>query len=88
MSDISIKEILDRVRRTETRVTKIGRAMGVDVGGGVPTLVNGRINVPSPNCSIGEIAKLLEAGVSNSVVGTQVFVGDDYLATIRIDRDD
>ena len=31
-----IREVRDRMRRVETRVTKIGRFLGVDVGGGQP----------------------------------------------------
>lgn len=80
------QETLDRVRRIETRITKIGQAMGVDVGGGRPIWLEGdkHVAVPSPNCSIGEIMKVVPQ--EHRHLDIPVFVGSDYLMTIFVDE--
>jgi hypothetical protein len=77
------REIVERVRRIETRVTKIGQAMGVDVGGGKPVWFDGKIGAPSPNCSIGDLLRTIPAGHDKDV---DVYVHDDYLFTMYVDR--
>jgi hypothetical protein len=76
------QEIVDRVRRIETRVTKIGNHMGVDVGGGKPVWDMGRCSVvlPSLNCSIREIVDIIPPKFAGHPVN--VFVGDDHFTTI------
>jgi hypothetical protein len=79
------KEILDRVRRTETRVTKIGRALGIDVGGGKPEWDDseGRVTIPTPNCSIRDILAVIPEG--RRAFEIDVYAGDDYLLTLFVD---
>lgn len=79
------RETLDRVRRIETRLTKLGQAMGVDVGGGQPMwdTVRGVAVVPTPNCSIKGILAVIPQGYRER--GADVYVGDEYLMTVRID---
>lgn len=76
------QETLDRVRRIETRVTKIGNHLGVDVGGGKPEWdrVNERVVLPSPNCSISECVKVIPPQFNGRLVN--VFVDDEYLTTL------
>jgi len=78
------RELVDRVRRIETRVTKIGRHFGIDVGGGRPIWdPRGRVVIPSPNCSVGDILKTVpDASRSGEV---DVYVGDEYMMTLYID---
>jgi hypothetical protein len=83
MADM-IAEVLDRSRRIETRITKIGRAMDVDVGGGRPVWVDGRVTVPTPNCSIGECLKAVPGDWDQSEE-IEVFTGDDYLFSFFIE---
>lgn len=86
MSEEAVKEILDRVRRTETRVTKMGHAMGVDVGGGRPiwNAAQKRVMLPSPNCSIGECLAIIPAESKSEDV--DLYIGAQYLCTIFIDH--
>lgn len=79
------REILDRVRRTETRVTKIGRALGIDVGGGKPVWndADGKVVIPSPNCSIGDVLQAIPEGRRH--VEIDVYVAEDYLLTLFVD---
>ena len=75
-----LQEILDRVRRIETRVTKVGRALDVDVGGGRPEqIADNRLAIPTPNCSIGECVRAIAIDTQSSV---QVYVGEEYLVTL------
>jgi hypothetical protein len=48
------RETLDRVRRIETRLTKVAQHFDIDVGGGRPVWDDGDVIIPSPNCSIRE----------------------------------
>lgn len=79
------REILDRTRRIETRITKIGNAMGVDVGGGKPIWdpARRRVMVSTPNCSINEVLGVIP--YADRRLGPRVYVGDQYLMTVVID---
>lgn len=80
MPDPEIREVLDRVKRIETRVTIMGRHVGADVGGGRPQwLGNGKIDVPTRNCSIGELVKAVPRDWVRSV---KVYMNDEYLFTL------
>ena len=85
-NDRAISEILDRTRRTETRVTKIGRAMGIDVGGGRPVWIedSSRVIIPSPNCSVGAITEVVPASRRGEDV--DVYVNEEYLFTLFVDQ--
>jgi hypothetical protein len=79
------RETLERVRRIETRITKIGNSLGIDVGGGKPVWhPEGRILLPSPNCSLGEVLKAIPDSERDNDV--DIYVAGDYLATIFIDQ--
>ena len=76
-----VAELLDRSRRIETRVTKIGIALGVDVGGGKPVWGEGKIILPTPNCSVGECLAIVpqEWNLADPVA---LYVGDEYLVSL------
>jgi len=75
-----IREILDRVKRIETRVTITGRHVGADVGGGRPQWVApGKIKVPTRNCSIGELVRVIPRDWVKTV---QVYLDEEYLFTL------
>lgn len=76
-----LREALDRTRRIETRITKIGRHLNVDVGGGRPVYQpeNKRVTLPSLNCSIGEVLEC--AGGAGAFV--QVYINDEFLGTLQ-----
>lgn len=76
------QEIRDRVRRIETRVTKIGNAMGIDVGGGKPVWDAGRrlVSLPSPNCSIKEIVESIPDEFTGLAI--DIYVGVQHFATL------
>lgn len=80
------REVRDRVRRIETRLTKIGRHMGVDVGGGQPEWYDtlGRVVIPTPNCNVGDIVKVIPAERRDKEI--EVYVGSEYLLTLFVDR--
>lgn len=85
MADQADKEILDRVRRIETRVTKMGHAMGVDVGGCRPlwNAAQKHIMLPSPNCSIGECLAVVPETMRKENV--DIYIGTHYLCTVFVD---
>jgi hypothetical protein len=73
--NISSNEVLDRVKRIETRVTIIGRHLGADVGGGKPVFNRqaSRIDIPTRNCSLGEMMKVVPHNWDRAV---NVYDGD------------
>jgi hypothetical protein len=76
-----LTEVLDRVRRIETRTTIIGRHLGADVGGGKPEWHNGTVHAPTANCSLAELMKV----VPPDWRGTwSVYVNDEPLFTGRL----
>lgn len=83
MHDPNLREVVDRVRRIETRVTKIGEHFDIDVGGGKPMWRDGKVIVPSPNCSVGAILKIIPESVGAQDV--DVYIKGDYLFTLFVD---
>lgn len=79
------REILDRTRRIETRLTVLAKALGINVGGGTPVWneESGRIQAPSPNCSLSECLKVIPPGMKDNDI--DVYVGHDYLLTIFVE---
>lgn len=75
-----LREIADRARRTETRVTKIANHIGVDAGGEKPKLRGNTLYVPSLKTSLEDIVTAI-GGYTGTV---SVYCGDDYLATVGI----
>jgi hypothetical protein len=70
-----LSEVLERVRRIETRTTIIGRHLGAEVGGGKPEWRDGKVLAPTRNCSIGEMMRVVPHGWDK---GVHVYIGDDY----------
>lgn len=71
-----VREIRDRVRRIETRVTITGRHVGADVGGGRPEWRDGRIYASTANTSLNELMKVVPEGWDK---GFHVYINNDYL---------
>jgi hypothetical protein len=57
----SAGEIRDRVRRIETRVTKLCLRMGVDAGATKPSWSDGQIDIPSKDVSIRDVISVVPA---------------------------
>lgn len=53
------KEVRDRVRRIETRLTKLLRHMGFDEQGSMPEWKDGRIEVPSVSVTLKDVLAAL-----------------------------
>jgi hypothetical protein len=79
-------EVRDRVRRIETRITKVAEHFGIDVGGGKPAWDDSRgaVTIPTPNCSIGDILKAVPEGRRHTEI--KVYVHGSYLFTLFVDR--
>lgn len=75
------QEMLDRSRRIETRLTKIGLAQGVDMGGARPMWNNGQIDIPSRNCAIGDVMQVIPLSERNKAV--PVYINGDYLGELN-----
>ncbi len=83
----SLKEMADRTRRTETKVSKIGNQMGIDsVTGDRPVWVSdrGEIEVPSSAVSLKEMLAVIPSRYINEI---DVYVRSsdgkrDWLVTI------
>lgn len=80
MDDIS-KEILDRVRRIETRFTRYLIQRGFDTGAEGPKMVGGFISIPSPDCRLKDILDVIPHHLRHEPI--DVFVGPDHIATMR-----
>lgn len=76
------QEMLDRSRRIETRLTKIGIAQGVDMRSSKPIWRNNRIDIPSRNCSIGDIMQAIPLDQRHRQF--PVYIGGDYIAEFGI----
>lgn len=50
-----LNEVHDRMRRVETRLTKLCEAMGVDAGGKRPLWNDGVVVIPSLACSMHQV---------------------------------
>ena len=74
-------EMLQRVRRIETRVTTMMIAMGVDSSATKPVFDNGRLTLPSKHCSVKEILEAIPADWGGPV---GLLIGDERLAEIDI----
>jgi len=61
MSREETKEVLDRMRRVETRITKFLESQGFDTRVRRQTFEDGTINIPSLACSIKEALSVVPA---------------------------
>jgi hypothetical protein len=59
VSDHLLQELVDRARRTETRVTRISTHLGVDAGGEKPQLDGSFLLVPNIKVSLEDILDAL-----------------------------
>lgn len=76
------QEMLDRSRRIETRLTKLGIAQGVEMHGSKPVWSGNRVDIPSRNCSIGDIMQAIPPGQRHRQV--PIYVGGDYIAELGV----
>lgn len=74
-----VAEVMDRVRRIETRTTKLAHGLNVDVGASKPEWRNGRIYAPTPNCSVADCLAVVPDSWSEEV---EVYVRDELLMSI------
>lgn len=82
-----LKEIKDRLRRTETRVTKWLESQGFETGVQRPQMTGNAIEVPSSSCSIKDLLAVVPenwSGESEIVVT----VKGDYLMSIYLQPED
>ena len=73
------REIIDRLRRMETRLTRYLDQNGFDIRTGKPKFEKGRLTIPSPQSSLKEC---LDAVPKDWAQPVDVYVGDDYLTTL------
>ena len=58
-TDDKIDDIHGRMRRVETRITKLMQAMGMDAGGMRPIWREGTVIVPNPQCGLQDILDVI-----------------------------
>ena len=80
----AMQEILDRVRRTETRVTKVANHFGVESGVQRPTFRGGKVQVTSRKVSLDELMTIVPPDYKGTVV--DVMCNGDLLATLTVER--
>lgn len=85
---VLVREIADRARRTETRVTKVANHLGVDAGGDKPYIRGNTLYVPSLKTSLEDIVATIkgtnEFKLEGEVRPFSVQCGEDYIATVRV----
>ncbi len=74
-------EIVDRVRRIETRFTKYLEWQGFDTQVARAEWIGDRVSIPSPAVSLQEIIKAIPDDWAGRQV--MVFVGADFLVTVQ-----
>lgn len=78
-------ETLERVRRIETRLTKLLNHFGVNPGADNPRWEDGGIvRVPSRRVAVDKILDVVPIAYGREEF--DLYVGDDYIATMFIDR--
>lgn len=71
------KEVLDRMRRMETRITKYLESQGFDTGVKRPTWEGGKVSIPSLSCSIKEALSVVPTDWDKDDEITIVHKGDE-----------
>lgn len=79
MSRDKVQEVLERVTRMETRLMKFFTFMGFEGQGKRPEFVDGKLHLPSPDCSLKDCLDAVPADWNDAV---EVYVGEDYLTTL------
>lgn len=54
-----MQEVIDRCRRVETRLTRFLESQGFDTGSRRPSWRNGSVHVPSADCTIRDMLKVV-----------------------------
>ena len=78
-----LREILDRARRTETRVTKISLALRVNPGVEKPYWSNRSVVVPSRDCPISDISVTVPIDWPSDRE-FEVVIGSDHVCFMRV----
>jgi hypothetical protein len=81
MSDPLMKEVLDRCRRMETRLTRFLESQGFDTKARRPTFVKGMLFIPSMACSIQDCVAAIPSDERGKEVG--IYHQDDFIGYIR-----
>jgi hypothetical protein len=78
-------EVLERVRRIETRLTKLLNHLGINPGAEKPQWEDGGvIRLPSRKTPLDTILDTVPPGYGREEF--DLFIGTDYIATMFIDR--
>ncbi len=79
MATDPIREILDRTRRIETRLTKYISDQGGELSTQQPVWRDGTVHVPSPRCGLQEILAAVPANWEGDV---SIYCNSRYLVTL------
>lgn len=82
LTDKQNKEVLDRCRRIETRLTSYLEAQGHPVRTEKPTFANDRVSIPSRDVSLRDILLSIPAGVGDTEV--EIRLGADTVAYLTL----
>lgn len=82
-----IKEIKDRTRRVETRVTRWLESQGFETNIQKPAWHEDRLIVPTSACSLVDCLSIIPPEWPNDK-GIDVYVHDDYLMTVYLSPED
>lgn len=82
-----VKEIKDRTRRIETRVTRFLESQGFDTEVKKPLWVDDQIVVPTRACSINDCLMVVPSDWPSDKA-INIYVHDDYLMTVYMSPED
>ena len=77
-----MQEVVDRVRRIETRLTKYLKEQGFDTHPARITFDRGDVVVPSKDCSLREIISVNPEDWDGEVF---IMLGPDHIATLQVE---
>lgn len=81
---MATKEILDRARRTETRVTRIANHLGLESGAERARFDNGQIVVGSRKIALDDLMALVPPEMKGEIV--DICCNGEVLATLTVER--
>jgi len=73
------KEMLDRLRRIETRLTSFLHSQGVNTNSAMPVFSGNCVTIPSMACSLKDILGAIPEGYGMSI---NVIHADEHVATL------
>ncbi len=82
-SDTLLDEVADRCRRIETKLTRLAVAQGLDSTTTKPHFDDGRLYLPSPDCSIQDCVSAIPYGWGAPV---EVWHKERHITTLPIKR--